>query len=105
MFEFESQDEFEAYARACLYEKIDDKTFNFIMSDWGLELIGKSPFLTTKEFAERFQISRERQKNYRSRAIDPLRYRQEADCDRCSIIYETSVVLKWLERHFPDALI
>ena len=105
MLEIESKEEFEAYARACLYEKMTDEQFYFIMEDWGQELVNKHPFLNTKEFEYRFKISRQKQKEYRGRAVDALPYRKERDCANCLVLYETEKILKWLERNFPDAMI
>ena len=98
-------DTIQALARECYYQSLDAEVLNFVMTEFGKELMKSQFFITPTEVEKKFRISRDQQKTLRNRGNDPLPYHKEEDCKNCKILYKTEVVLKWLERNFPESVV
>ena len=100
-----SIDTIKALSRECFYSSLDDETLNFVMTEFGQELMKNQFFITPREVEEKFSITRDQQKTFRNRVIDPLPYHKEekeGGCKNCKILYKTETILKWLKRNFPE---
>ena len=101
-------DTIQALARECYYQSLDAETLNFVMTEFGKELMKSQFFITPIEVENMFKISTDHQKRLRSRINDPLRYHKQADPKKSKnykILYKTEVTLKWLERNFPEVVV
>ena len=103
-----NSDTIKSLSRECYYLTLDAKILNFIMTEFGQELIKNQFFITPTEVEKMFRITKEQQKTFRHRLSDPLPYHKEekeGGCRNCKILYKTETFLKWLERNFPEVLI
>ena len=100
-----NKDTIQALARECYNQSLNREMLNFIMTEFGKELMKNQLFLTPTEIETKFRISGDRQKAYRNRSSDPLPYHKEVDCNNCGIVYQVETTLKWLERNFPESII
>lgn len=72
-----------------------EKNSEVIEIEKKMALIHSKQFLSVKEFAEKYNISKTSQQNYRSRIHDPLPYHQKVESGK--ITYIVKEVEKWLE--------
>jgi len=98
-------DSIQALSRECYYNSLDEETLEFIMTKFGQELMKEQFFITPLEVEHKFKITRDQQKIFRNRVLDPLPYHKQTNCKNCKILYVTEDFLKWLHRNvLPGAL-